>query len=171
MAFVLSGWCCYLFLSSHGTWLSEVRYNIFHFRGCFDCERNLVIPRLVGSNSSSWGWCLKTLKVYHDSRKYRHGVSYPRYYKYQRNQIEQHRFWSHIYTMTLRKLKTCTRDVDEKLRVPETFYMLLDMDRGTLAFQVIFENIMIFQGRDFSIANNIIIINIFCNVTTMAFTR
>ena len=41
--------------------------------------------------------------------------------------------------MTLRKLKTCTRDVDEKLRVPETFYMLLDMDRGTLAFQVIFE--------------------------------
>jgi len=61
--------------------------------------------RLVGSNSSSWGWCLKTLKVYHDSRKYRHGVSYP-------------------------------RDVDEKLRVPETFYMLLDMDRGTLAFQV-----------------------------------
>ena len=73
--------------------------------------------------------------------------------------------------MTLRKLKTCTRDVDEKLRVPETFYMLLDMDRGTLAFQVIFGNIMIFQGRDFSIANNIIIINIFCNVTTMAFTR
>lgn len=45
------------------------------------------------------------MKVYHDSRKYRHGVSYP-------------------------------RDVDEKLRVPETFYMLLDMDRGTLAFQV-----------------------------------
>ena len=66
-----------------------------------------------------------------------------------RNQIEQHRFWSHIYTMTLRKLKTCTRDVDEKLRVPETFYMLLDMDRGTLAFQVIFENIKIFQGRIF----------------------
>ena len=28
------------------------------------------------------------------------------------------------------------RDVDEKLRVPDTFYMLLDMDRGTLAFQV-----------------------------------
>ena len=98
-----------------------------------------TIPRLVGSNSSSWGWCLKTLKVYHDSRKYRHGVSYPRYYKYQRRQIEHHRFWSQIYTMTLRKLKTCTRDVDEKLRVPETFYMLLDMDRGTLAFQVIFE--------------------------------
>ena len=50
--------------------------------------------------------------------------------------------------MTVRKLKTCTRDVDEKLRVPETFYMLLDMDRGTLAFQVIFGNI-IFQGRIF----------------------
>ena len=145
---VLSGWCCYLVLSSHGTWLPQVRY-IFHLKGCLDNERNLVIPRLVGSNSSSWGWCLKTLKVYHDSRKYRHGVSYPRCYKYQNNQIEQHRFWSHIYTMTLRKLKTCTRDVDEKLRVPETFYMLLDMDRGTLAFQVIFENMIIFQGSFF----------------------
>ena len=33
-------------------------------------------------------------------------------------------------------LTSCVRDVDEKLRVPETFYMLLDMDRGTLAFQV-----------------------------------
>ena len=32
--------------------------------------------------------------------------------------------------------ETCIRDVDDKLRVPETFYMLLDMDRGTLAFQV-----------------------------------
>ena len=109
---------------------------------------NETLCRLVGSNSSSWGWCLKTLKVYHDSRKYRHGVSYPRYYKLEKNQIEQHRFWSQIYTMTLRKLKTCTRDVDEKLRVPETFYMLLDMDRGTLAFQVIFGN-MIFQGGIF----------------------
>ena len=87
----LSGWCCYLVLSPHGTWLPEVRY-ISHFRGCLDYERNLVIPRLVGSNSSSWGWCLKTLKVYHDSRKYRHGVSYPRYFKHERNQIEQHRF-------------------------------------------------------------------------------
>ena len=36
------------------------------------------LVRLVGSNSSSWGWCLKTMKVYHDSRKYRHGVPYPR---------------------------------------------------------------------------------------------
>jgi len=61
--------------------------------------------RLVGSTRNSWGWCLKTMKVYHDSRKYRHGVPYP-------------------------------RDIDEKLRVPETFYMILDMDRGTLAFQV-----------------------------------
>lgn len=61
--------------------------------------------RLVGSNGTSWGWCLKTMKIYHDSRKFRHGVPYP-------------------------------RDVDEKLRVPDTFYMLLDMDRGTLAFQV-----------------------------------
>ena len=38
----------------------------------------LFLVRLVGSNSSSWGWCLKTMKVYHDSRKYRHGVHYPR---------------------------------------------------------------------------------------------
>ena len=48
---------------------------------------------------------MKTMKVYHDSRKFRHGVAYP-------------------------------RDIDEKLRVPDTFYMILDMDRGTLAFQV-----------------------------------
>ena len=43
----LSGWCCYLVLSPHGTWLSEVRY-IFHCRGCSDYERYLgwwgVIP-------------------------------------------------------------------------------------------------------------------------------
>ena len=61
--------------------------------------------RLVGSTGNSWGWCLKTMKVYHDSRKYRHGVPYP-------------------------------RDIDDKLRMPDTFYMILDMDRGTLAFQV-----------------------------------
>jgi len=61
--------------------------------------------RLVGSTGNSWGWCLKTMKIYHDSRKFRHGVPYP-------------------------------RDIDEKLRVPDTFYMILDMDRGTLAFQV-----------------------------------
>jgi len=61
--------------------------------------------RLVGSNEASWGWCLKTMKIYHDSRKFRHGVPFP-------------------------------RDVDSKLRVPDTFYMVLDMDRGTLAFQV-----------------------------------
>eukprot|EP00092_Neocalanus_flemingeri_P092322 GFUD01117186.1.p1 GENE.GFUD01117186.1~~GFUD01117186.1.p1 ORF type:complete len:365 (+),score=56.46 GFUD01117186.1:174-1268(+) len=60
--------------------------------------------RLVGSTETSWGWCLKTMKVYHDSRKFRLGVPYP-------------------------------RDIDEKLRVPDTFYMILDMDRGTLAFQ------------------------------------
>jgi len=61
--------------------------------------------RLVGSTTNSWGWCLKSLKVYHDSRKFRNGVSYP-------------------------------RDIDDKLRVPDNFYMILDMDRGTLAFQV-----------------------------------
>jgi len=61
--------------------------------------------RLVGSNSQSWGWCLNTMKVYHDSRKFRHGVPYP-------------------------------RDAGDNLKVPETFIMLLDMDRGTLAFQV-----------------------------------
>lgn len=61
--------------------------------------------RLVGSSTTSWGWCLKSLKVYHDSRKYRNGVPYP-------------------------------RDIDEKLKVPNSFYMILDMDRGTLAFQI-----------------------------------
>ena len=59
----------------------------------------------MGSSTTSWGWCLKSLKVYHDSRKYRNGVPYP-------------------------------RDIDEKLKVPNSFYMILDMDRGTLAFQV-----------------------------------
>jgi len=61
--------------------------------------------RLVGSTSNSWGWCLKSLKIYHDSRKYRNGVPYP-------------------------------RDIDEKLKVPNSFHMILDMDRGTLAFQI-----------------------------------
>jgi len=61
--------------------------------------------RLVGSTASSWGWCLKSMKVFHDSRKYRNGLAYP-------------------------------RDLDDKLRVPDSFYMILDMDRGTLAFQV-----------------------------------
>jgi len=61
--------------------------------------------RLVGSTSNSWGWCLKSLKIYHDSRKYRSGVPYP-------------------------------RDIDEKLKVPNSFHMILDMDRGTLAFQI-----------------------------------
>ena len=61
--------------------------------------------RLVGSTGNSWGWCLKSLKIYHDSRKYRNGVPYP-------------------------------RDIDEKLKVPNSFHMILDMDRGTLAFQV-----------------------------------
>jgi len=61
--------------------------------------------RLVGSTGNSWGWCLKSLKIYHDSRKYRNGVPYP-------------------------------RDIDEKLKVPNSFHMILDMDRGTLAFQI-----------------------------------
>jgi len=61
--------------------------------------------RLVGSTSNSWGWCLKSLRCYHDSPKYRRGVTYP-------------------------------RDVTEETVVPDTFYMILDMDRGTLAFQV-----------------------------------
>lgn len=61
--------------------------------------------RLIGSNDTSWGWCLKTKKIYHDSRKFRNGISYP-------------------------------KDLDEKLKIPESFLMLLDMDRGTLSFQV-----------------------------------
>lgn len=62
--------------------------------------------RLIGSNDTSWGWCLKTKKIYHDSRKFRNGISYP-------------------------------KELDEKLKIPESFYMLLDMDRGTLSFQVL----------------------------------
>ena len=65
--------------------------------------------RLVGSTNNSWGWCLKSMKVYHDSRKFRNGVSYP-------------------------------RDIDDNLKVPTSFYMILDMDRGTLAFQVTLVN-------------------------------
>jgi len=61
--------------------------------------------RLIGSNDTSWGWCLKTKKIYHDSRKFRNGLPYP-------------------------------KDLDEKLKVPESFYLLLDADRGTLSFQV-----------------------------------
>ena len=45
------------------------------------------------------------MKVYHDSKKFRHGVVYP-------------------------------RDASDKLCVPESFYMILDMDKGTLSFQV-----------------------------------
>jgi len=76
--------------------------------GVATSECHLTEPgykRLVGSTSSSWGWCLKSMKVYHDSRKFRQGVPYP-------------------------------RDIDEKLKVPDMFFMILDMDRGTLAFQV-----------------------------------
>jgi SPRY domain-containing SOCS box protein 1/4 len=61
--------------------------------------------RLIGSNDTSWGWCLKTKKIYHDSRKFRNGIPYP-------------------------------KDLDEKLKIPESFYLLLDADRGTLSFQV-----------------------------------
>jgi len=76
--------------------------------GVATSECHLTEPgykRLVGSTSTSWGWCLKSMKVYHDSRKFRQGVPYP-------------------------------RDIDQKLKVPDTFFMILDMDRGTLAFQV-----------------------------------
>ena len=60
--------------------------------------------RLVGSTSNSWGWCLKSLKIYHDSDKYREGVTYP------------------------------IRDID--IDDVYSFYMVLDMDRGSLAFQI-----------------------------------
>ena len=59
-------------LSTHRTRLSQVS------RLFLPLSRSSSLVRLVGSNSSSWGWCLKTMKVYHDSRKYRHGVPYPR---------------------------------------------------------------------------------------------
>ena len=60
-------------LSTHRTRLSQVS------RLFLPLSRSSSLVRLVGSNSSSWGWCLKTMKVYHDSRKYRHGVPYPRF--------------------------------------------------------------------------------------------
>lgn len=127
-----SGGCGHFILSTHRTRLSQVS------RLFLPLSRSSSLVRLVGSNSSSWGWCLKTMKVYHDSRKYRHGVPYPRLpivfdhlmkYLWSLNPVL-------AFTVTLRQCETCIRDVDEKLRVPETFYMLLDMDRGTLAFQV-----------------------------------
>jgi len=61
--------------------------------------------RLVGSTVNSWGWCLKSLRIYHDNDKFRGGLKFP-------------------------------QDVDDMLVVPDTFHMILDMDRGTLAFQV-----------------------------------
>jgi len=61
--------------------------------------------RLVGSNKDSWGWCIGSLKLYHDSERYRKGKTYP-------------------------------LDIHKDLKPPDTFLMILDCDRGTLAFQV-----------------------------------
>lgn len=61
--------------------------------------------RLVGSNKASWGWCIKSKNLFHDSRKYRAGVPYP-------------------------------SNVPDRLKVPTSFYMIMDMDKGTLSYQV-----------------------------------
>ena len=97
----------------------------------------------VGSNEASWGWCLKTMKIYHDSRKFRHGVPFPRCTSPHHLISPPHHLTSPPVSTSPHHLITCShfasphpRDVDSKLRVPDTFYMVLDMDRGTLAFQV-----------------------------------
>jgi len=61
--------------------------------------------RLVGSNKDSWGWCIKSKNLFHDSRKFRNGVPYP-------------------------------SNVGDRVKVPSWFYMILDMDKGTLSYQV-----------------------------------
>ena len=90
-------------ISALGATTNSLINLLFIVRDCHLTEPGY--KRLVGSTTNSWGWCLKSMKLYHDNRKYREGVSYP-------------------------------IDIDGKLKVPTSFYMILDMDRGTLAFQV-----------------------------------
>ncbi|KAI9565637.1 hypothetical protein GHT06_009429 [Daphnia sinensis] len=61
---------------------------------------------LVGSNDQSWGWDLGRNKLYHDSKN-QAGTTYPAILK-----------------------------SDENFTVPDSFYVVLDMDEGTLAFVV-----------------------------------
>ena len=90
-------------ISALGATTNSLINLLFIVRDCHLTEPGY--KRLVGSTTNSWGWCLKSMKLYHDNRKYSEGVSYP-------------------------------IDIDGKLKVPTSFYMILDMDRGTLAFQV-----------------------------------
>jgi len=61
---------------------------------------------LVGANTESWGWDLGRNKLYHDLKNCP-GVTYP-----------------------------SVLSNDETFVVPESFYVVLDMDEGTLAFVV-----------------------------------
>jgi len=60
----------------------------------------------VGSNDQSWGWDLGRNKLYHDNKN-QAGITYPAILK-----------------------------SDENFTVPDSFYVVLDMDEGTLAFVV-----------------------------------
>jgi SPRY domain-containing SOCS box protein 1/4 len=61
---------------------------------------------LVGSNAESWGWDLGRNKLYHDCKN-NPGITYP-----------------------------SILNSDENFVVPDTFYVVLDMDEGTLSFIV-----------------------------------
>jgi len=61
---------------------------------------------LVGSNDQSWGWDLGRNKLFHDSKN-QAGTTYPAILK-----------------------------ADENFTVPDSFYVVLDMDEGTLSFVV-----------------------------------
>jgi len=61
---------------------------------------------LVGANGESWGWDLGRNKLYHDLKN-NPGITYP-----------------------------SVLNTDETFVVPESFYVVLDMDEGTLAFVV-----------------------------------
>lgn len=62
---------------------------------------------LVGSNEQSWGWDLGRNKLYHNAKQGNSGTTYP-----------------------------SLLNNDETFVVPDKFYVVLDMDEGTLAFVV-----------------------------------
>ncbi|KAK3877355.1 hypothetical protein Pcinc_017929 [Petrolisthes cinctipes] len=62
---------------------------------------------LVGSNDQSWGWDLGRNKLYHNAKQGNSGITYP-----------------------------SLLNNDETFVVPDKFYVVLDMDEGTLAFVV-----------------------------------
>lgn len=62
---------------------------------------------LVGSNDQSWGWDLGRNKLYHNAKQGNSGITYP-----------------------------SLLNNDETFVVPDKFFVVLDMDEGTLAFVV-----------------------------------